>query len=180
MKLYHGTITIFDRIQLVNRYGNKDFGLGFYTTDSLKHAKERANGLLLLSKYRNGGNKYVCSYNVDKRLLKSILNVKEFTSPTAEWLDLIVAYRAGICIGRDIDVIIGPTADSSAMGIINNACKMWLNISNTGDINLALSKEKKEKIVGLLKTDKYGMQYCFKTQKAIEWLQGFMIEWRKI
>lgn len=42
IKLYHGTLSVFDEIDLSAGKGYKDFGKGFYATAEIKHAESLA------------------------------------------------------------------------------------------------------------------------------------------
>ena len=75
MKLYHGTTSEFDEIDLSKSKPNKDFGRGFYLSAELEQAKDFAQTRALLL----GGSPVIVSYEFDERLLTSNeLKVKTF------------------------------------------------------------------------------------------------------
>lgn len=176
MKLYHGTLADFNNIQLINSDGTKDFGFGFYTTDSLEHAKGRAENLYEKRHSAFGIKKYVYSYNIAKTDLRKSLLVKEFNKATVEWLDIISAFRLGLN-PIEADVIIGPTADARAVQILNEYCFRHIDI-DTG--KLLMENSTKKYIMNRLRLNEYGTQYCFKTNKAVLWLNQHFSERREI
>ena len=90
MKLYHGTTSEFDEIDLSKSKPNKDFGRGFYLSAELEQAKDFAQTRALLL----GGSPVIVSYEFDERLLTSNeLKVKAFGDYTEEWANFILANR---------------------------------------------------------------------------------------
>lgn len=177
MKIYHGTISIFDKIRLVNSPGTKDFGCGFYTTNDVNHAKSIAVRLHRKSMVSGiESHMFIYSYNINKQDMREQLEVKEFLKGTADWLDLLAAFRAG-SIPINADVIIGPTADNAATAILNQLC--FPNFDSVSN-KLNLTKEQKEDVINRLKPHIFGTQYCFKTKKSLRWLSKFFIEMREI
>jgi len=59
MKLFHGTNIDFDNIDLKMSKPNKDFGQGFYLSDTRQQAEEELTG----------GNPVVIEYDFDEELL---------------------------------------------------------------------------------------------------------------
>lgn len=179
MILYHGSLSEFDRIKVNKSKGTKDFGKGFYTTDSLQHAKERATELyfkeLRLTGYNN--RRYIYSYKVNIVEMRRELNVKTFNKMTAEWLDIIVAYRSGSNPLSNIDVIIGPTADARLSYKLHQECYDKVD-KYTSKLNM--TDAKKLEIMKELNLDRYGIQYCFRSNKAVNWLDTHLCERRII
>lgn len=112
MRLFHGTNTPFDKIDLNKSRTNKDFGKGFYLSDSYTQAEEMGSfkaGFL-------GGEIIVYEYEVDDNILKdSSLNIKVFTSYSEEWADFVLKNRANNSNNQihDYDLIYGPIADDN-------------------------------------------------------------------
>ena len=65
MKLFHGTNIDFDNIDLKMSKPNKDFGQGFYLSDTRQQAEELAMARVELT----GGNPVVIEYDFDDELL---------------------------------------------------------------------------------------------------------------
>lgn len=175
MELYHGSIYDIRRIKLMNSAGNKDFGPGFYTTDLRVHAENRALGQAERYNKRSGVtvNRYVYTYTVNKDILRRYFKILEFRKETTEWLDLIVGFRINEKYRLPYDIIIGPTADASARGILASRC---FNHYDLDSGKLWLSRESKKGIIKDLLPKKaeatMGLQYCFKTQRVIDFLNN--------
>ena len=109
MKLYHGTTSEFDEIDLSKSKPNKDFGRGFYLSDELEQAKDFAQTRALLL----GGSPVIVSYEFDERLLTSNeLKVKTFGDYMEEWANFILANRNNTSntLIHNYDIVIGPIA----------------------------------------------------------------------
>lgn len=65
MKLFHGTNIDFDNIDLKMSKPNKDFGQGFYLSDTRQQAEELAMARVELT----GGSPVVIEYDFDEELL---------------------------------------------------------------------------------------------------------------
>lgn len=177
MKLYHGTLSAFNELKLINSKGSKDFGYGFYTTDSEDHAKSIASRMYTKKKKMwISSHMFIYSYDISIKELKEQLIVQEFRKGTAEWLDLVVAFRAGMKPVNS-DVIIGPTADKMLRLILNSSCYPYFDEKSN---KLNLTRVQKERIARSLDTDSFGSQYCFKTRRSLRWLSKFFIEVREI
>lgn len=156
MKLFHGTNTPFSEIDLNKSRTNKDFGKGFYLSDSYSQAEEMGSfkaGFL-------GGEVIVYEYEVDDDILKDTsLNIKVFTSYSEEWADFVLKNRGNSSNEQvhDYDLIYGPIADDN--------------------VGVQLRKYHKEEITfeEFLKKLKFPkgitFQYFFATEKAISKLK---------
>ena len=92
MELYHGSYTKVEQPQIIKGQYTKDFGTGFYCT-ILKEQAERWAG-----KYDSPWvNVYEYTKNENLRIL-------EFNELTDDWLDFVVACRAGQ--RHDYDIVI--------------------------------------------------------------------------
>lgn len=107
--LFHGTNTVFDKIDLKRSKDKRDFGKGFYTTTLEEQSKSWAQNMFI----RYGGS----GIYVMKFKLKDIsdLKVKEFKGLDEEWLNMIKNNRLNGGIQHDYDVVIGPVADDNTM-----------------------------------------------------------------
>ena len=86
MILYHGSNMVFDMIDLNKSKTNKDFGKGFYLSDSYEQAEKMA----LFKVVTLGGDVIVQSYEVNDEILKdSTLNIKIFKEYSKEWAEFI-------------------------------------------------------------------------------------------
>lgn len=125
---------------------NKDFGEGFYCTNIKKQAIRWA-----IRKGRGKGqvSKYYYNY------MKTIdLNTLRFNTMTEEWLDFIIACRAGK--HHSYDIVEGPMADDEIYNYINDYISG--NISRTAFWELAKFRHPTH-------------QLCFCSEKAIECLE---------
>lgn len=86
---------------------HKDFGYGFYCTNSEKQAKRWA----LTKKNRHVVNVY--SYTENKNL-----NCLIFKEMSDEWLDFVVSSRQGI--SHDYDIVEGPMADDTIWNYVDD------------------------------------------------------------
>lgn len=110
MKLFHGTNTPFDIIDLSKSRPNKDFGRGFYLAPSFQQAFELASARVTLV----GGTPIVQTYEFDERLLTSgQLKVLKFEEYSEDWAKFILANRNNTSDApvHDYDVVTGPIAN---------------------------------------------------------------------
>jgi len=113
LKLYHGTNTTFDTIELSRCLPYKDFGRGFYLTTIRPQAMGRARDKCKFE----GGTPTILTFLFDEKELDN-LNVKRFDRTDAEWARFIFANRSRRNNTRhNYDIIIGPVADD---GVINS------------------------------------------------------------
>ncbi|MBQ8234039.1 MAG: DUF3990 domain-containing protein [Bacilli bacterium] len=168
--LFHGTIYDFSVPDLNYCKDKKDFGKGFYLAEDLNHAKSIANKSFLISRYAE--YKYIYSYRIDvSELRESNLNVHEFREANIAWLDYIMKNRMKINDDDDYDVVIGPTADAEAQCLVMKFYhEHGLNATNN----------QKASFIQKLKPCIYGRQYCFKTDKSLEYLNNHFVERRTI
>lgn len=155
--LYHGTNQTFDAIDLQRGLPNKDFGRGFYLTDSLecavKTARQRVDRL--------GGSPKVLAFRFDEEKL-ALLNVKRFTAPSREWALFVRANRRDYVDADDhnrdnrYDLVAGPIA--------NDKLSLQFRLFDKGIISL-------DDFVDGLKFRQVYMQYSFHTNRAVELLE---------
>ena len=152
IKLYHGTNTTFDKVELDKCLPYKDFGRGFYLTtirtQALARAKNKCNF--------EGGAPTILAYQFDEKELAN-LNVKYFEKPTEEWANFIFANRNKRNKKMyNYDIVIGPVADDGVIASIR--------LYETKVIDLA-------EFVKRLEYAHPNIQYAFCTERAIALLQ---------
>ena len=152
IKLYHGTNTTFDKVELDKCLPYKDFGRRFYLTtirtQALARAKNKCNF--------EGGAPTILAYQFDEKELAN-LNVKYFEKPTEEWANFIFANRNKRNKKmHNYDIVIGPVADDGVIASIR--------LYETKVIDLA-------EFVKRLEYAHPNIQYAFCTERAIALLQ---------
>lgn len=114
MKLYHGSNTLVTSIDLSLGKCGKDFGKGFYLSDSYEQALKMAQ----VTTFRNGsGIPIVSEFSFNESILNkaSELNIKQFNSYSKEWAEFILLNRRNNSShqAHDFDIVIGPIADDT-------------------------------------------------------------------
>ena len=104
--LYHGSYCKEEKPEIITGKFTKDFGDGFYCTIIKDQAERWA-----LKYDTHIINVYEYTENPN-------LKVKEFTVMTEEWLDFIIASRAGV--KHDYDIVIGAMADDQVYNYITD------------------------------------------------------------
>ena len=165
IKLYHGSNVPFEHIDLNKCRIGKDFGRGFYTTENYNIARDWA-----VEHYkRHGGGVYIYMLKVDMTDLKKKFNVHTFNESIA-WLDYIIYNRdRTLSITRNIkypnyDVVIGKIADARTQSLIQEFCEEFIGCPPTNE-------DKQKLIIKLTRTDLKD-QICFKTVKAIRYIES--------
>jgi hypothetical protein len=147
MKLYHGSFTAIQRPDLSFSRNTTDFGRGFYTTTIQLQAEKWA------ARYKRRQSSGVVSvYEIDEDKLRKNAPVLEFDTYSVEWLDFIIKCRRGEPAGN-YDLIIG--------GIANDDVFNTLTVFFRGFID-------RTEAIKRLRYEKPNIQYCFKTQAAID------------
>ena len=110
MILYHGSNVRITEVDLERSEVGKDFGAGFYLTDSKEQAERMGQRKARLF----GGVATVSSFEFDESAARSAgLAFKEFHSYSREWAEFVLANRANgsrIQI-HDFDIVYGPIAN---------------------------------------------------------------------
>ncbi len=104
MTVYHGGYQKVEKPEIRKGKTTKDFGVGFYCTIIREQAQRWAK------RYETG---IVSIYDV---VINTKLRIKEFPEMSEEWLDFIVACRAGK--SHDYDIVIGAMADDQIYNYI--------------------------------------------------------------
>lgn len=107
MILYHGSNIPIEQIDLDKSKPNKDFGKGFYLSESEEQAMQMANFKSQLL----GGEPIVTRFEFDNALMHSgTLCTKVFEDYSEEWADFVFANREGREV-EQYDIVYGPIAN---------------------------------------------------------------------
>ena len=108
MILYHGSNIAITQIDLSKSKPNKDFGQGFYLSDSEQQAIEMANYKTSLF----GGNPIVTRFEFNEAVFSNnnSLRIKIFKDYSEEWADFVFANREGNPT-QNFDIVYGPIAN---------------------------------------------------------------------
>ena len=155
MKLYHGSNTKIEKIDLSKCRPYKDFGQGFYLTE----IKEQAEKMASRTAHIYEGEPIVTEFEFDESALTK-LSVKQFDGPNEEWALFVLANRSKESQQptHSYDIVIGPVADDDIAQLFRNF--------NDGYINLAM-------LVEGLKYKKVSSQYFFHTEAATKYLKVY-------
>jgi hypothetical protein len=160
MILFHGTNTDIETIDLSRSLNHKDFGKGFYLTDSRETAMRMATKKARLF----GGKATLIIYELDESALHSDLKVKIFPEKaTVEWFLFVDANRdrKNELPLHDYDIIVGPIADD---GVVMQITNYRENIFTAEQAAKALQ-------------DKYlDQQYYFGSEKALRYLKKSKVQ----
>jgi hypothetical protein len=110
MKVYHGSYTEIDVIDLSFCETGKDFGQGFYVTK----LREQAEFWAKKKGERKGKNGFVTEYDFDEFFLESNkIKLLRFEDYNDEWLDFVVLNRKNKSKqqAHDYDIVEGPVAN---------------------------------------------------------------------
>jgi hypothetical protein len=152
MKVFHGSYTEIDVIDLAKCEVGRDFGQGFYVTNIRSQAEYWAT--------RKGRNNrmegFVTEFDFNENICR-IMKMKQlqFSGYNEEWLDFVVLNRANLTKqqAHDYDVIEGPVADDD----ITKRLNIYLN----GEIS-------KEQFLIDLTHKSPSHQICFCTVQSLQ------------
>lgn len=160
MILYHGTNTDIESIDLSKSLKHKDFGKGFYLTDSRETAIRMATKKARLF----GGQATLICYEFDETALHSDLKIKVFPEKaTVERFLFVDANRDRETQQpiHDYDIVVGPIADD---GVVLQITNYREKIYTPEQAAAALQ-------------DKYlDQQYYFGTEKALRFIRKTKVE----
>ena len=152
MILYHGSNVAIERIELGKSKPFKDFGQGFYLSESEVHALDMAR----LKALTFGGEPIVSKFDFDSSLMQnSDLRIKIFKEYSEEWADFVFANREGTDV-EHYDIVYGPIAND----------KVGLQIRKLKDGTI----DKTEFLNRLKYMKGITFQYYFGTETAIKHL----------
>lgn len=107
MILYHGSNIKINLIDLSKSKPGKDFGKGFYLSDTEQQALEFAQ----YKAEQFGGEPIVTKFSFDELILKNPkFKTKHFKGYTLDWLDFVISNRMGLQ-SEVYDFVYGPIAD---------------------------------------------------------------------
>lgn len=106
--LYHGSYTEVSNPNILIEGYTKDFGYGFYLTESKKQAEQWAK-----RKGKDKGIVSVFDYTPDTSLSMKVFNKVDF-----DWVEFIALCRSGK--SHNYDVVEGPVADDTIYNFVNS------------------------------------------------------------
>ena len=151
MIIYHGSNLTVKNPEILTPNRNLDFGCGFYTTTNREQALNFANKVTLR---RKSGKSTVNIYELDESDLNK-LDVLRFSKPDEQWLDFVLANRAGESMTKHYDLICGPVA--------NDDVYQTFILYTSGVLT-------KEQTLSALKIKKLYNQYVFTSAEALKHL----------
>ena len=153
MKVYHGSYTVIEDIDLSKSTPNKDFGRGFYVTKYRQHAESWAK--VVGRKHKTEG--FVTEFIFyDTEFTERLCKVKHFETYNEEWLNFVVENRNPLGGKHDYDIVEGPVANDK----VQNRISLYLD----GVIT-------KADFMDELKWHENTHQICFCTLKSLLTLQ---------
>ena len=153
MKLYHGSNTEIEVIDLTKGRKGKDFGRGFYLSEDYKQAIRMSE---IVVRKENSGVPCVTCFDFDEVAFKH-LRVKQFEGYNKEWAEFVLANRKNILDEQihSYDIVIGPIADDAVGVQIRQLSREYISF----DVFL-------ENIKYITPT----IQYFFGTERSIKYL----------
>lgn len=154
MKLYHGSNTQIDNVDLTMGRRGKDFGHGFYLSADYNQAAEFA---VTVVRREGEGEPSISSFEFDEKAL-NILNVKIFNGYSKEWAQFILSNRQN---SKDtqlhkFDIVIGPIADDSVGTQIRQLMRGFITLDT---------------FIDNIKYKNTTTQYFFATKDALKYLK---------
>ncbi|MBQ8968508.1 MAG: DUF3990 domain-containing protein [Bacteroidaceae bacterium] len=155
MILYHGSNVEFAEIDLMKSKPNKDFGQGFYLSDTYVQAMDMAK---VKVEQLETGAPIVMTYEIKEEDL-SLLRVLRFNNYSEEWAKFILLNRNNSTHQpvHDYDVVIGPIANDRV------GAQLWKYENRMIDLPTLVNNLRYMKGVTI--------QYFFGTERAIKMLQ---------
>lgn len=150
MTLYHGSLEIVEKPQILQANRPLDFGTGFYTTTSLQQARRWVK-LRMEQNQASVGFINVYEYNPKKGL-----RTRRFLSANNAWIDFVHANRTVVDYNHDYDIVVGPVA--------NDNVYLSFNLYESGIIS-------KLELIRRLKTYKLVDQLLFHTEQSLDTLE---------
>lgn len=150
MTLYHGSLEIVEKPQILQANRPLDFGTGFYTTTSLQQARRWVKLRMEQSQVSVG------FINIYEYTPKSDLRTRLFRSANEAWVDFVHANRTVQDYNHDYDIVTGPVA--------NDNVYLSFNLYESGIIT-------KRELIRRLKTYKLVDQLLFHTERSLDTLE---------
>ena len=164
LTVYHGSTTLFDKIDVSKGKPYKDFGCGFYVTENPNHARDLAlrNKRIEKEHYNRVVTAYLYTYEFNLTQAKASCDVKEFINADKEWMLFVLANRKVRGRAHTHDVVMGPTAnDDTSLVLKTYYGGLYGDIGTDIAIDTALR---------LIEADKLPPQIFFATQSATRFL----------
>ncbi|MDR1922058.1 MAG: DUF3990 domain-containing protein [Candidatus Adiutrix sp.] len=162
--LYHGTTHDFTEIDVSRGKPFKDFGQGFYATQSRESAVNMAlrNRNIELRRLKRRGisrevTPWLFTFELDESKLEA-LNVKRFDGADKEWVRFIVLNRTNEMPQHEYDVVIGATANDVA----SRTAQLYM-AGEYGDVD---SDEAVEFFLRRMQPERLPRQFFFRTRRA--------------
>ena len=146
--VYHGTTSLINTIDVGKGKPYKDFGRGFYVTESKKHASNLAlrNKRIERERYGNLCESYLYTYEMSLSKL-SAFKIKVFQNADYEWLQFVISNRKARDRTHKYDIVIGPTANDDTMVVINAYLDaLYGNIGSEDAIKILLNNIQADKL----------------------------------
>ncbi len=116
MLLYHGSHSEVINPKIIKETRKGDFGIGFYTTSSLKQA-ERWAQIRAIQENLNQG--FISIFDIEDFLSNDNLIVKNFSQADDEWLDFVMKNRKDPKFEHSFDIVTGPVANDRVYTCLN-------------------------------------------------------------
>lgn len=155
MKLYHGSNTVIDSVDLSKYRPYKDFGKGFYLTDIKDQAERMAARTVKM--FNGTPTLTLFEFNIDDAI-NAGLKIKIFDRPNKEWAKFVMRNR-DINVqqpAHDYDIVIGPVADDTISRLLRMFTENFID---------------EEQLLRELTFSKVTSQYLFHTEIAIKLLE---------
>ena len=150
MTLYHGSLEIVEKPQILQANRPLDFGTGFYTTTSLQQARRWVKLRMEQAQASVG------FINIYEYSPKRDLRTRLFRSANEAWVDFVHANRTVQDYNHDYDIVTGPVA--------NDNVYLSFNLYESGIIS-------KRELIRRLKTYKLVDQLLFHTERSLDTLK---------
>ena len=150
MTLYHGSLEIVEKPQILQANRPLDFGTGFHTTTSLQQARRWVKLRMEQSQASVG------FINIYEYTPKRDLRTRLFRSANEAWVDFVHANRTVQDYNHDYDIVTGPVA--------NDNVYLSFNLYESGIIT-------KRELIRRLKTYKLVDQLLFHTKRSLDTLE---------
>lgn len=148
MILYHGSMVVVEKPDVVHSRKRLDFGQGFYATPLIDQAKSLCRRYIY-----SGLAAYISKYQLDEEVFRNIkVRVLQFEAYSEEWLDFVFSCRRGQD-KSDYDIVMG--------GVANDKVFDTVELYFGGLIE-------KGKALKRLKYEKPNFQICIRSQEVLD------------
>ena len=157
IRLYHGSNTVIEHIDLSRSKRGKDFGQGCYLNANPDQAMEMA---IRTARFMNEGQPTLSCFEFDETKADEMgLSIKVFPDYSEEWAEFVVMNRKNDSDipAHSYDIVIGPIADDTVGVQIRRYIMGYLSVAT-------LVEELKFK-------GDHAFQYFFGTPRAVEFLK---------